>query len=186
MLLHLNYDRGFETFLEIADYYRLIRGLHSTKFYKDWLKMLKVGGIVLSFFQLVLKVLSKLTPDAIDKGLGVPKVLSNEVFELRSRDRSGAFVTALALGLSEADGATEKNSGKGATIYPCDAWSFEIILTLLTKVIAIHVRFSEIVFQGPSFKWMLSWLCQGLGLSCLYEHFYKSGEEIFSKGKNKR
>ena len=33
-----------------------------------------MGGVISSLFQLVLKVFSKLTPDAIKKGLGVFKI----------------------------------------------------------------------------------------------------------------
>ena len=106
--------------------------------------MLKVGGIVSSFFQLVLGISSKLASHAIDKGLGVFEVLSEEVLELRPRDYSGAFVAALVLGPSEANGATEKCGGEKGTIHPYSALGFEIILTLLTKLVAIHVRFSEI------------------------------------------
>ena len=83
--------------------------------------MLKVGGVVLSLFQRVLGVSSKLTPDAIDKGLEVPKIFLEEVLELRTCDRSGAFVAVLMLGPSEADGATEERGGKKGTIHPCGA-----------------------------------------------------------------
>ena len=87
---------------------------------------------------------------------------------------------------SEADSATEKCGGKRGTIYLCGAWSFEIILTLLTKVVAIHVRFSGIGLRDSSLKWPLLWLCRGLGLGCLYEHLHESGEEILSGERNKR
>ena len=83
--------------------------------------MLKVGGVVSSLFQLVLGVFSKLAPDTINKGLGVPKIVLEEVFELRPCDRSGAFVAAFVLGPSEADSATEEGGGKGGTIHPCGA-----------------------------------------------------------------
>ena len=112
--------------------------------------MLKVGGVVLSLFQLILGVPSKLAPNTIDKGLEVPKVLLEEVLELRPRDRSGAFVAALMLGSSEADGGTEEGGGEGGTIHFCGAWGLEIIFTLLTKVVAIYVRFSGIGLRGPS------------------------------------
>ena len=79
--------------------------------------MLKVGGVVLSLFQLVLGVLFKLAPDTIDKGLEVSKVFSKKVLELRPPNWSGAFMAALVLGQSEADGATEKSGGKGGTIH---------------------------------------------------------------------
>ena len=52
----------------------------------------------------------------------------------------------------EVDGITEEGGGKGSTIYLYGAWGFEIILTLLTKVVAIHVRFSEISLQDLSLE----------------------------------
>ena len=67
-------------------------------------------------------------------------------------------MAAFVLSPSEADRTTEKGSSKEGTIYPCDARSFEIILTLLTKVVAIHVRFSGIGFRGLSLEWALPWL----------------------------
>ena len=112
--------------------------------------MLKVGCPVSGFFQLVLGVPSKLTPDTINKGLGAPKVLSEEDFELWLCDESGAFVASLVLGSSEADGTMEEGGGKGGTIHPCGAWSLEIIFTLLTKIVAVYMRFSEIGLWGPS------------------------------------
>ena len=42
-----------------------------------------MGGVIASFIQLVLEVPSKVTSDAIDKCLGIPKVLLEEVFELK-------------------------------------------------------------------------------------------------------
>ena len=83
--------------------------------------MLKVGGVVSSFFQLVLGVPSKLAPDAINKGLGVPEIFLEEVLELRPHDRSGALIAALVLGPSEADGATKEGGGKRGTIHPYSA-----------------------------------------------------------------
>ena len=62
------------------------------------------------------------------------------------------------MGLSEADGTTEKGGGKKGMIYSCGARGFKIILTLLTKMVAIYVRFSGVGFWGPSFEWALSWL----------------------------
>ena len=71
-----------------------------------------MGGVISSLFQLVLGVFSKLALDAINKDLGVPKVLLEESFELRRCNQSDTFVTALLLDLSEADGAMEKCGGK--------------------------------------------------------------------------
>ena len=81
--------------------------------------MIKVRGVILSFFQLILGIPSKLALDAINKGLGVPQIFLKESFELWPRDQSGTFVAVLVLGLSEADGNVEESSGKSGTIYSC-------------------------------------------------------------------
>ena len=44
--------------------------------------MLKVGDIVLSFFQLVLGIFFKLAPNAIDKGLEVSRIFLEESLKL--------------------------------------------------------------------------------------------------------
>ena len=107
--------------MEIVDYCRLIEDSNNTNLYYDQLEVMKVGGVVSSLFQLILEVSSELTPDAIDKGLRVPKILSEEGLELWPRDQSGTFVIAFVLGPFEADGATEEGGGKRGTIHPCSA-----------------------------------------------------------------
>ena len=80
-----------------------------------------MGCPISDFFQLILGVLPKLTPDAVNEGLKASEVLSEEGLELWPRDRSGALVATLVLGPSEADGTTEECGGEGGTIYPCGA-----------------------------------------------------------------
>ena len=120
--------------------------------------MLKVRGSISGFFQLVLGVLSKLTSDTVNKSLEAPEIFPEEGIEFWPRDGSDAFVTLLVLSLSKADGATEEDGGKRDMIHPYGAWGLKIIFILLTKVVAIHVRFSGIGFRGPSLKWALPWL----------------------------
>ena len=55
------------------------------------------------------------------------------------------------LSLFEANRAMEERGKKGGMVHLCDTWGFEVILTLLTKVAAIHVGFTLISLQGPSF-----------------------------------
>ena len=67
-------------------------------------------------------------------------------------------MATLVLSLSEADRIIKEGSSKGGMIHLCCTKGFEIILTLLAKVVAIHVRFFGISLQGPSLEWALSWL----------------------------
>ena len=61
-----------------------------------------------------------------------------------------------------------------------------MVLTLLTKVIAIHVRFSRIGLRGSSLKWSFSRLCLCLSLRRLHEHLHEFGEEVLGGGRNKK
>ena len=114
--------------------------------------MLKVRGVILSFFQLVLGISSKFTPDTINKDLRVFKLLLKEGFELCPYAWSDGFVAALMLDPSEADNAVEESGGKWDTIYLYGAWCLKIIFILLTKMVAVHVGFSEISIRGPSLE----------------------------------
>ena len=80
-----------------------------------------MGCPVSGFFQLVLGVPPKLTPDAVNEGLRASEVLLEKDFELCPRNRSGALVAALVLSPSEADGTTEEGGGKRGTIHLCGA-----------------------------------------------------------------
>ena len=78
-----------------------------------------MGGVVSGFFQLVLGVPFKLTPDAINKGLGVSKIFLKEDLKLWPRDQNVALVAMLVLGQSNTDSATEQSSDKRGTIHTC-------------------------------------------------------------------
>ena len=67
-------------------------------------------------------------------------------------------MTALVLSPSEADRTTEEGGGERGTIHSYSTGDFEMILTMLTKMVAIHVGFFEVGFQGPNLEWTLSWL----------------------------
>lgn len=108
MLLYLNCNKRLETFLKIANYSEFIRSSNGIKLYQDRLKMMKVRCPILGFFQLVIRVFSKLTPNIVKKSLGIPKIFSKESFELKPYDQSNAFVAAVMLSPFEADGAIEK------------------------------------------------------------------------------
>lgn len=82
--------------------------------------MLKIGYIILGLFQLVLRLLTKLTPNNMNKRLTIFKVFLEEGFDVKLFDWSGAFMIALIPGLFEADGTTKKWGGKLNTSYPND------------------------------------------------------------------
>lgn len=62
----------------------------------------------MSLIQLILRIISKLTANIINKSLRIFKVFSKESFEFGLYDKSNAIVIVLVLGLSETDGITEK------------------------------------------------------------------------------
>ena len=72
-------------------------------------------------------------------------------FELRPYDRGGTLVAAFVLSLFGADKATQERNGKRNTVYACGARGFEVIFTLLIKVVAIYVGFTLIDLRDPSF-----------------------------------
>ena len=65
--------------------------------------MLELGCPILDFFQLILGVPPKLTPNAVNESLRAFEVLLKKSLELWPRDQSGALVAALVLNLSKAD-----------------------------------------------------------------------------------
>ena len=108
--------------------------------------MLKVWCLVSGFFQLILGVFSKLIPNIVNKDLRIPKILLEKDFEFWPHDWSNALVAALVLSPSKVDGTMKKRGCKWGTIHSGSTWNFKMVLTLLTKVIAIHVRFPWISF----------------------------------------
>ena len=70
---------------------------------------------------MVLGVFSKLTLDAINKGLGLPEVFLEKGLELWPCDWSSAFMVALVLDPSKTDSTTKKSGGKQGIIYLCGA-----------------------------------------------------------------
>ena len=54
---------------------------------------------------------------------------------------------------------TQKRGGKKDVIGPVGAGGFKVILTLLTKVVAVQVRIPIIEVEEPGFQRLLSKLC---------------------------
>ena len=108
MLFYLNVNRGFETFLKIATYSRLIEGPHKIEYYQNRLKVLRVEYPILGFFQLVLGVSSKFAPNIVNKSLGIFKNFLKEGFKLGAYNYSNVLGAVFVLNLSKADSPTEK------------------------------------------------------------------------------
>ena len=84
------------------------------------------------------------------------KVFSKEGFKVRLCDGNGVFITMFILNLFDINKATEKWGSKQDTNHPNSARGFEMVLTLLTKVVAFYVKLAPVGFQDPSLKKALS------------------------------
>ena len=87
----------------------------------------------------------------INKNLRAFKVFLKESFKVGSYNESGTFVMTLILASSNANRATEKWGYKKDIIYYGSAKDFEMVFTLLTKVVTFYMRLTLIDFWGPSF-----------------------------------
>lgn len=105
---------------------------------------------------MIFRVSPELTLNIVNKGLNTPEIFKEEGSELRSYDKSSALVVVFMLSPSEVDGATEKSGGKKDTMHSCSTKNFEVILTLLTKVVVIYVRFLQVSLRVFSLEWALS------------------------------
>ena len=94
--------------------------------------------------------------------MGVIKVFSEKYFEVELCNRKGNLMAALVLGLSEPNDTTKIWSGKHYIIHSGDIKNYEMILILLTKVIVVDMRFSQIDLWDFYVKWALPEFCLGL------------------------
>lgn len=61
-------------------------------------------------------------------------------FKIGVSEKSGIFMAALVLNLSEADDAMEEWGCKQDIIHPGDTWYFKVVLILVIKVITIYLK----------------------------------------------
>lgn len=86
----------------------------------------------------------------------------------------------------------QKKGYKKDTIYFCNFYSFKIIFTLLTKMIAIYIRFFKVDMRRTRIEKILLKLF--LYLYALYKYFYlkkslakrKTRKKIGIKNRNKK
>ena len=159
LLFNLKFNKKLEAFLEIANHGKFTGDFDRIQLRHDRLEVLKVKYPIPGFFQLILEVPFKLTPDIVNEDPGNPEVLSKEVFEDEPCDGSGALMATLVLSLSEFNGGMEKWGCKWYIIYFNKAWCFKIVLTLLTKVVIFYIELIPICFWAPIFKRLISWFC---------------------------
>ena len=78
-------------------------------------------------------------------------------------------MTTLILSPSKTDTPTKKRGGERGLVGASGQGSVKMILTLLTKMVAIHVRFSKVQVRKPGLKRTLSGLRLTLTLSLTLE-----------------
>lgn len=89
---------------------------------------------------------------------GVSKILLGEVLETNKKQGSHSIGLdpTLVLMPTKADPTTKGQSGKGCTIRIGDTGGVKFVLTLLTGVVAFHVRFTIGEVKETRLQWPLS------------------------------
>ena len=112
--------------------------------------------------RLILRIPPKLAVDIVSKGPAVSKVRPEETLKFRPSDwcffRGATLMLMPLLGHRTA----QKRGSKKNAIEPVGSGGFEVILTLLTKTVAVQVRSIIIKFGEPGFwrlllKFCLNW-----------------------------
>ena len=70
--------------------------------------MLKVKCPISGFFQLVLGIFPKFTPNTIHKSLGTSKIFFQKCFKIKLYNRSDTFMMGLVLSSAEVDSVIKK------------------------------------------------------------------------------
>lgn len=100
----------------------------------------------LYFFELILRVAFKLVPNAINKRSRIAEFFLKKGLELSPGygDYFFTLMLVLILSASIADGPWEEQSCKGGMFWARGLGCVEIIFTLLTKVVAIYMKFPSV------------------------------------------
>ena len=144
--IYLGPDGRFQAFQEVSDHDPLIRSCTGIKLLEDHLQMLKVGCPVKDFLLLVLGVPLKLFPISVHKGLAVTQATAEECLEFVLCDRDGDFgvMSPLVLLPAEANLIPQEGCGKRNLGRSRSSSISKIVLTLLTKFVAVYVGLSAI------------------------------------------
>ena len=151
--IHLGPDGRFQAFQEASDHDPPGRSCFGIELSENRLQVLQVGCPVEDFLLLVLGVPLELSPVDVHKGLGVTQASSEECLELvpRDRDRGFSVMSPLVLLPVEADPVPPEGRGKGNPSRSCSSSGSNIVLTLLTKVVTVHVGLSALYVRGTGF-----------------------------------
>ena len=121
--------------------------------------MLEVSGPVQDGLRLVLRIPPKLAANTICKGSVVSEVRPEETLEFRPSDWSFFCGATVMLMLSLGHRTTQERGGKWDTVGCIGSGGFKVILTLLTKAVAVQVRISIIKVGEQGLQRLLSKLC---------------------------
>ena len=109
--------------------------------------------------RLVLRISPKLAADTVCKGPAVSEVRPEETLKFRPSDWSFFRGATLMLMPSLGHRTAQKRGGKRDAIGPVGSGGFKVVLTLLTKAVAVQVRIPIIEVGEPGFQRLLSKLC---------------------------
>ena len=118
-----------------------------------------MSGPVEDGFRLVLRIPPKLAANTVCKGSVVSEVCPEETLEFRPSDWSLFRGATLMLMPSLGHRTTQKRGGEWDTVGPVGSGGFKVVLTLLTKAVAVQVRISIIEVGEPGFQRLLSKFC---------------------------
>ena len=146
-----------------------------------------MGGPVIYFLQLVLRVSLELSPDAINKWLRFLQILPQEGLEL-CPGNGDWFLTSVAmfeLCPAHTKILTEKKSCKRSPVGPGGPGSLKVIFALLTEGIAVHMRLIIIYLWYFSLKGLFA-LCWQLSRSLvqLQVSFYEFFEQFIGRDRS--
>ena len=136
-----------------------------------------MGCPVKDFLKLVLGVPLGLSPIRVYKSLGVTQVPAEERLELGPCDweRSVCVMFLLVLLPAEADPVPEEGRGKKNLDMPLSSGGSKVVLTLLTKVVAVHVRLLAVYVWGTGLQ---------LLAGCLGDNRSRSGSGSGNESEN--
>ena len=104
--------------------------------------MFKVRGQALHLFLLKLRVTFDSAPGCVDGNSRVTKILLKKSLEINPGQ--GSYLNLIFLLVpAKTNMPTKKKGGKRGAVLLSDAGSIEIVLTLLTKVVAFYMTFSN-------------------------------------------